>query len=121
MWSEEIWLVITEYGVDRMTKRQPSLKRGEVPVKLVVEVDPNALKPPTLIRQVRIADWREGVDMGDLEIAAGVITEDEAQTIRAQRIAQQVERLRAMGYKVEGPAVEPPEEVAGHWRPSPEA
>lgn len=108
MWTEEVWLVITEYSVDRMTKRQPTLKRGETPVKLIVEVDPAALRPPTLVRQVRIADWREGVDMGDLKIASGVITEDEAQMIIAQRREHMVAQLRAQGYKIEEP--EPPEE-----------
>jgi hypothetical protein len=108
MWTDEIWLVINiDTGVQRMTKRQPTeLKRGEVPVKVLVEVEPKALRPPTLIRTIKIADWREGLDVsGDINLKQLTISPEEAELIKARRREQQLELLREMGYTITPPPV----------------
>lgn len=42
--KDVIYLVVNANQVVRMTKTLPSLKRGEVPIKVSVSVDDNALQ-----------------------------------------------------------------------------
>jgi hypothetical protein len=45
---ETIFLAVDRAGVRRMTKRLPDLNRGEIPVKLVVEIDDTAFREPVI-------------------------------------------------------------------------
>src|SRR5579859_7217427 len=83
---EVIYLAVSPRKVERMTKSLPELRRGEIPVKLVIEVDPSAFREPVIERHVRIEDWRQGIDLADVELKDGIITEEEAEIIRARRL-----------------------------------
>jgi hypothetical protein len=101
--KEVIYLAVSRSKVERMTKNLPDLKRGEIPVKLVVEVDAGAFREPVIERHVKVADWREGTDITDVELREAVITEAEAAIIRARRLAAMQEVLIAHGWDVVPP------------------
>lgn len=100
---EIIFLSVTRTRVERMTKSLPGLRRGEIPVKLIIEVDDSAFREPVLERHVRIADWREGTDIKDVELRESVITEEEAALIRTRRLAAMQQVLIEHGYDVVPP------------------
>lgn len=103
---EIIYLAVSRQRVERMTKRLPDLSRGEIPVKLIVEVDAAAFREPVLERHVHVTDWREGIDIADLDLRELTITEDEAQLIRDRRIKAMRDILEGHGFTVtEPPAV----------------
>ena len=101
--KEVIYLAVSRTKVERMTKNLPDLKRGEIPVKLVIEVDPGAFREPVIERHVKVADWREGTDITDVELREAVITEEEAQFIRQRRLAAMQQVLIAHGWDVVPP------------------
>lgn len=98
--NETIWLAVDRRGVNRMTKKLPSLQRGEIPIKLEVTVEPSAFSTPTLVRTVHVEDWRQGVDISDVEFKETTITEEEAALIRARRLEKMAEVLQNNGYVV---------------------
>jgi hypothetical protein len=100
---DTIFLVVDRYKVVRMTKRLPDLAKGEIPVKLVLVVEETAFREPVLEREVTVADWRDGLDLADVDFKETFITEAEAEVIRARRLAAMEEALRARGYTVTGP------------------
>jgi hypothetical protein len=104
--KEVIYVAVSPQRVERMAKSMPTLKRGEIPVKLVIEVAPSAFREPVIERQVHVTDWREGIDIADPELRDGVITEAEAQMIRAQRLAAMRQILEGRGYTVTAPPAE---------------
>lgn len=110
---EVIYLAVSRSKVERMTKNLPDLKRGEIPVKLVLEVDEGAFREPVIERHVKVADWREGTDIADVELREAVITEEEAALIRARRLARMQEILIAHGWDVVPPEDEDDEAVSG--------
>jgi hypothetical protein len=101
-----IWLVCNGSAVDRMTKRQPTTGRSEIPVKLIIEMPDSAFRSPVLERHVVIDDWREGTDLADVELKQDVITREEADLIVARRIAKMRELLENHGYTVTPPGGE---------------
>jgi hypothetical protein len=101
--KETIWLAVDQRGVNRMTKKLPSLNRGEIPIKLEVIVEPSAFTTPTLVRTVHVEDWRQGVDISDVEFKETTITEDEAALIRARRLEKMAEILTDHGFGVTVP------------------
>lgn len=103
---EVIYLRVSRRKVEGMTKSLPSLNRGEIPVKLVIEVDGGAFREPVIEKHVTIADWREGIDLGDVELRESIITEEEAQIIRDRRLAAMQQILLDHGYLVEEPVTE---------------
>jgi hypothetical protein len=98
--KEIIYLVISPQKVERMTKTLPGLKRGEIPVKLVVTVAATAFREPVIERAVEIVDWRDGIEVGDLDLKESFITEEEAAMIRERRLAKMRELLEDNGYLV---------------------
>lgn len=98
--KEVIYLVVDRYHIDRMTKRLPDLQRGQIPVKLTVEVEETAFREPVIEHHVKIADWRQGIDIGDVELDEGFITEEEAALIREQRLGQMRKIMEEHGYTV---------------------
>lgn len=97
---EIIFLVVSRQKVEKMTKSLPSLRRGEIPVKLVIEVAETAFREPVIERLVRIDDWREGIDISDVDFKETFITEDEAAHIRQQRLEKMAAMLAEHGYVV---------------------
>lgn len=104
--KETIYLVVSKNKVERMTKTLPNLYRGEIPVKLSVEVDETVFREPVLERKVTINDWREGIDIADIEFRESIITEEEAEKIRQMRIDKMQQILTNHGYSVEKIEVE---------------
>src|SRR4051812_12169078 len=98
--KEVIYLTVSQYGVGRMTKNLPTLKRGEIPVKLTLNVEDNAFREPVIEKEVHIEDWRQGVDIADVEFKETIITEEEAQLIRERRLEKMKEVLEDQGYTV---------------------
>lgn len=101
--KETVYLVISPYKVERMTKNLPDVKRGEIPVKLMITVPKEAFSPPTLSQEVLVNDWRQGIDLGDVEFRQSVITPEEAETIRQNRLAKMRSVLEAQGYMITEP------------------
>lgn len=99
--KETIYLVVSKNKVERMTKTLPNFYRGEIPVKLSVEVDETAFREPVLERKVTINDWREGIDIADIEFRESIITEEEAEKIRQMRLDKMQQILTNYGYSVE--------------------
>lgn len=97
---EVIWLVITPDRVDRMTKRAPGVHRGEIAVKVTVEVPRTAFRPPVVERTLLIEDWRDGTELEDVRLAKDVITEAEAEEIIRQRLTRYANVLRERGATV---------------------
>lgn len=100
---EIIYLVADRQGVLKMTKNLPRLDRGQIPIKVDVQVDPAAYGPPVIEMKLHVRDWREGLSMPDPEMREMVITEAEAEQIRKQRLAKMTEMLIARGYTVVAP------------------
>jgi hypothetical protein len=101
--KDTIYLVADKYGVRRMTKKLPSTYRGETIVKLAVTLPPEAFEPPTLSQEVVIEDWRQGIELEDIEFRHNFITEEEAATIRQNRLEKIKSILEQQGYNVEVP------------------
>lgn len=106
--KETIYLIVSGTKVERMVKTEPSLqqlKRGEIPVKLLVSVEPKAFRTPVVEKEVYVEDWREGVDIADVDFKRTAITKEEADLIRQRRLQLMAETLETQGYvvrKIEG-------------------
>lgn len=104
--NQTIYLVADQRGVQRMTKSLPSLGRGEVPIKVDVTIEPGAFRTPVISKEIYINDWREGIDINDVEFKQSVITPKEAEMIRAARMDKMKEILEGQGYTVAKPETE---------------
>lgn len=100
---EIIYLRVSPQKVEGMTKNLPNLNRGEIPVKLIIEVDPAAFREPVIEQQVKIVDWRQGIDIADVQLSESIITDQEAQMIRTQRLQKMRQILEEQGYRIEAP------------------
>jgi hypothetical protein len=105
---EVIFLVVSPTRVERMTKNLPQLSRGEIPVKVTVEVAPSAFREPVIERRIEVVDWRDGIDIADVDFHETFITEAEAEIIRARRMEMMAGILAEHGWKIERP-LEPEE------------
>jgi hypothetical protein len=103
---EIIYLVVSRQRVERMTKNLPQLSRGEIPVKLILEVAPGAFREPVIERHVVVDDWRDGIDLADVNFTETFITEAEAAIIRQRRLDKMAELLAEHGWKVDRPVEE---------------
>lgn len=99
--QEIIYLRVSPYKVEGMTKNLPSLNRGEIPVKLIISIDPKAFREPIIEQKIVVEDWRQGIDIADIELKEGIITDKEAQMIRDQRLQKMKQILEEQGYVVE--------------------
>lgn len=95
-----IYLTVDQHGVKKMTKSLPYLQKGEFPVKIEVEVKPEAFRNPVLTKKVVVEDWREGIDIQDVDFKETFITPKEAEVIKAQRLERMQEILSKQGYTV---------------------
>lgn len=99
--KQTIYLLVDQYNVKRMTKNVPATGRGEHVLKVEVEIKPDAFRDPLLTKQIVVEDWREGIDISDVDLKNGFITEEEAKTIRESRLQSTIEILKAQGYNIE--------------------
>lgn len=101
--KESIYLVVSRRKVERMSKNLPSLHRGEIPIKINLEVDEKAFREPVIAKDVYIEDWQEGTDISDVEFKGSVITQEEVELIRERRLAKMKEVLESQGYTITKP------------------
>lgn len=99
--KDKIYLIVSSHKVERMTKNLPDLKRGEIPIEVVVEVAQTAFRTPVIIKEIYIEDWREGIDMADVDFEGRAITAEEAQIIREKRLEKMRGILEENGYTIE--------------------
>ena len=104
--KDVIYLTIDQRGVQAMRKSYTGARRGEVIVKLNVEVPKEAFNPPVLEQRVYVNDWRDGIDLEDVQFKQNVITEEEAELVRQRRLEKMSRILAEQGYKVEPPESE---------------
>lgn len=101
--KDAIYLVVSKRKVERMTKTLPYVSRGEVVVKLVITVTDKAFSPPTLDQEVIVNDWRDGIDLEDVEFKQSIITKDEAEIIKQRRLDKMQSILEDQGYEITKP------------------
>ncbi len=100
--KDVIYLVVNRNKVDRMTKTLPNLYKGEYVVRVAVTVDDDAFNEPTISsKEIHVENWRQGIDVSDVDFIEPYITEEEATIIRERREAQLIEALKLKGYKIE--------------------
>ncbi len=87
----------------RMTKNLPPRYKGESPIKLSLTVEPAAFREPVIEKSVVVEDWREGIDIADVEVKETAMTEEEAQLTQDQRLQRMREVLKTQGYVVSKP------------------
>jgi hypothetical protein len=104
--KDVIYLAVDRGGVKRMTKNLPSLYKGEIPIKLTLDVAETAFREPVIEKRVTVEDWREGVDIADVEFKETTITEAEAKMIKEQRLERMQEVLEAQGFTASKPAID---------------
>lgn len=97
---EVIYLRVSRNKVEGMTKNLPYINRGEIPVKLTIEVKQDAFKEPVIEKEVVIEDWQDGTDLADIEFKGNVITKDEAEKIKQMRLDRMAQVLQEQGYEV---------------------
>jgi hypothetical protein len=105
--KDTIWLVISPERVEKMTKTPPDTTRGRIAVKVLVTVPIGAFQPPVLQKELRVEDWRDGTELGDMDLSQGVITQAEADLIVQRRLAKMADILRERGAVVTWPEPEP--------------
>lgn len=98
--KEVIYLKVSRHRVEGMYKSLPAVGRYEIPVKVIVEVAETAFREPTIERKVTVTDWRDGIELADVELREGIITEAEAELIKARRLAQMRAVLEERGFTV---------------------
>lgn len=103
---ETIYLYADKWGVNRMTKNLGQVKRGEIPIKLELVVDETAFREPVIEKKVVVEDWRQGVDIADVDFTETFITEEEAAKVREMRFEKMTEILQKQGYTVAKPTGE---------------
>jgi hypothetical protein len=101
--QEVIFLTVSRSRVEGMTKRLPTVRRGEIPVKVTIRVDEKAFREPVIEKEITIEDWTQGIDIADVEFHGSVITKEEAEMIRQARLAKMKEILEGQGYQIVSP------------------
>jgi hypothetical protein len=104
--KETIYLKVSRSRVEGMYKSLPACGRYEVPVKVLVEVKETAFREPTIERKITVTDWRDGIELADVELTEGIITEAEAEIIKARRLKQMRAVLEEKGFTVTEPPAE---------------
>ncbi len=83
-----------------MRKSYTGCKKGEIVVKLNIEVNEKAFTPPTVEQFVVVNDWSKGVDIEDVSFEKQYITEEEANLIREKRLLKMQSILEEQGFIV---------------------
>lgn len=98
--KDTIYLIVDQRGVQSMRKSFTGTKRGEVCIKLNVEVEKKAFEPPVLEQSVYVADWRDNVDIEDVQFNRNVITQEEAEMVKQKRIEKMATILESQGFTI---------------------
>lgn len=100
---EIIYLIASSNGIGTYVKKSlpTNLRRGEVPVKVVIEFADDAFVPPVIEQHISIENPYKGIDLEDVHFEGSTITEAEAELIRQKRLEKAAGILEANGYRVE--------------------
>lgn len=101
--KEVIYLTASRSGVGSTVRKNlpTNLGRGEVPIKVTVEIAPDAFAPPVIEQSIYIENPYNGIDLEDVHFNGSTITESEAEVIRQRRLDKAASILKANGYTVE--------------------
>lgn len=101
--KEIIYLTASRSGVGSTVRKNlpTNLGRGEVPIKVTVEIAPDAFAPPVIEQSIYIENPYNGIDLEDVHFNGSIITESEAELIRQKRLEKAADILKANGYTVE--------------------
>lgn len=99
--KDTIYLICCKDKVEAMRKSMPVASRGQIVVKVVVEVKDKAFGTPTLEQKIVVDEWTKGIDLEDVELRQNIITKEEAEMIRQQRLEKMKQILKEQGYTVE--------------------
>lgn len=101
--KEVIYLTASRSGIGSTVRKNlpTNLGRGEVPIKVVIEIAPDAFAPPVIEQAIYIENPYKGIDLEDVHFNGSVITAAEAAVIRQRRLEKAAEILKANGYNVE--------------------
>lgn len=100
------FLYADSWGVNRMSKNLGLVKKGEIPIKVEVEIEESAFREPIVEKKILVSDWRQGVDIADVDFKETFITEEEAAKIRQMRFEKMSEILKGQGYEIVAPLKE---------------
>lgn len=98
--KDTAYLIVNRSGIQSMRKTLPDLRRGEIAVKVIMDVSLESFAPPTIEQHIVIQDPYQGIDLEDVHFTGSTITEAEAEMIRQRRLAKAAEILAANGYTV---------------------
>jgi hypothetical protein len=96
-----IYLTINKEKVVKMTKTLPDVRRGEIIAKVDVKVEDKCFGTATIPQEIFINDWRDGIDMEDVEFKKNIISQEEADIIKQRRLEKMTQILREQGFNVE--------------------
>ena len=86
-----------------MNKNLPSIYKGEIIVKLTVNVAEKCFGTATIPQEIFIEDWRDGIDMQDVQFKKNLITKEEAEIIKQKRLDKMKEILEEQGFTITKP------------------
>lgn len=100
--KEIIYLTASRSGVGSTVRKNlpTNLRSGEVPIKITVEIVPDAFAPPIIEQSIYIENPYNGIDLEDVHFNGQTITEAEAELIRKKRLEKAASILEANGYTV---------------------
>ncbi|WP_020402227.1 hypothetical protein [Gracilimonas tropica] len=101
--KDTFYLIVSNSKVERMVKTHRAAKdlnRGEIPVKVNLEIPDTNWKPPYLEKDIVVNRWDEGIDVEDVNFDGQYVTEEEADMIRQHRIQKMKEILEQQGFTV---------------------
>lgn len=101
--KQVIYLTASRSGIGKhVLKNLPeNLSRGEVPIKVTVEIKEDAFAPPVIEQNIVIESPYRGIELEDVHFSGSTISESEAQLLRERRLEKAAEILRANNYTVE--------------------
>lgn len=101
--KEVIYLTASRNGIGSSVRKNlpTNIARGEVPIKVTIEIANDAFAPPVLEQYIKIEDQYRGIDLEDVHFSGDTITESEAEIIRQRRLEKAAQILKANGYTVE--------------------
>lgn len=102
--TDIIYLICDQNKVVRMVKTPRSaldLYKGEIPIKVNIEVPDTNWKPPFLEKDIVVDRWDDKIDVNDIKFEGDFVTTEEAQMIRDLRLQRMKEILEEQGFKVE--------------------
>ncbi len=101
--KDTIYLIVGRNKVEGYRKTVPNYGKNQIPLKLDIEVEDKAFNTPVIEKKVYINDWKEGIDIEDVNFETNFITEEEAELIRQRRLEKMKHILEQQGYQIKTP------------------